>query len=97
MTPDGPIAEQAIAAAGLGLQQSPIRTERLADRRRMNLQRVFHDDRAGPDAVHQFVFGDELAGRSGENLDDLESAPANRHGRPKDPEFAASEVDLALA
>ena len=97
VTPDGPVTEQAIAAARLGLQQIPIRTKRLADRRRMNLERVFHDNRAWPDAIHQLVFGDEFAGRSGENFDDLESAPANRHGRAKDPKFAASKVDLALA
>ena len=41
--------------------------------------------------------GDEFAGRPGENFDDLESAPANRHGRAKDPKFAAGKVDLALA
>ena len=63
----------------------------------MNLQRVFRDNRTWPDAIHQFVFGDDLAGRPGENFDDLESASANRHGRPKDPEFAAGKVDLALA
>ena len=63
MAPDGPVAEQAIAAAGFGFQQPPIRTERLADRRRVNMKRVFHDDGARPDAVHQLVLGDEFAGR----------------------------------
>ena len=83
--PDSPVTEQAIAAARPGLQQSPIRTERLADRHRMNLQRVFRDNRAWPDAIHQLVFSDSLAGRPGENFDDLESAPADRHGRTEAP------------
>ena len=97
MTPDGPVTEQAIAAARLGLQQTPIRTERLADRRCVNLKRVLHDNRAGPDAVHQLVLGDKFAGRLGQNFDELEGAPTNRHGRPENPKFAASKVDLALA
>ena len=93
---DGPVTEQAIAAARFGLQQTPIGTKRLADRHRMNMQCIFRDDRAWPDAIHQLIFGDDLAGRPGENFDDLESAPADRHGRAKDPEFAAGKVDLAL-
>ena len=63
----------------------------------MNLQRVFHDNRTRPDAVHQLVFGDKFASRLGQNLDDLEGSCTERHGRTKDPKFAASKVDLALA
>ena len=63
----------------------------------MNLQRVFRDNGTRPDAIHQLVFGDDFTGRPGENFNDLESAPANRHGRTKDPEFAAAKIDLALA
>jgi hypothetical protein len=62
----------------------------------MNLQRVFRDNRTGPDTIHQLVFGDKFAGRSGENFDDLEGAPAYRHDGPEDPEFATGKVDLAL-
>jgi len=95
--PDGPFTEQTIAATGLGLQQAPIGTERLAHRCRVNLKRVFHDDGTGPDAVHQFVFGDQFAGRLGQNLEYLEGAPTNRHCRSKNPKFAPGKVDLALA
>ena len=95
--PDGPFTEQTIAAAGLGLQQSPIRTERLAHRRRMNLKRVFHDDGTGPDAVHQFVFGDKFAGRLSQHFEYLEGAPAHRRCRSKNPKFAPGKVDLAFA
>ena len=97
VTPDGPFTEQTIATAGLGLQQTPIRTERLANRCCVNLKRVFHDYRAGPDAMHQLVLCDELAGRSGENFDYLEGPPTNRHWRSENPKFAAGKVNLALA
>jgi hypothetical protein len=63
----------------------------------MNLERVVRDNRTRPDAVHQLIFGDEFAGRLGENFDNLEGSPANRHGSATDPEFAAGKVDLALA
>src|SRR5215471_2808203 len=95
--PDGPVTEQAIAAAGLGLQQTPIRTERLADCCYVNLKCVFHDNGAGPDAVHQLVFADEFTGGLGQNLEYLEGAPANWYGRSKNAKFAASTVNLALA
>jgi hypothetical protein len=92
-----PITKQAITAARLGFQQTPIRAKRLTDRGGMDMKRAFHDNRTGPNAIHQFVFGNELSGRPGENFDDLEGATANRYRRTKDPQFAASKVDLALA
>jgi hypothetical protein len=97
VTPDGPVTEQAIAAARLRLQQAPVRTERLADCRRVNMKRVFHDNSAGPDTVHQLVFGHKFASRLGQNFDDLKGAPTNWYRRSKNPKFAASKVDLALA
>jgi len=63
----------------------------------VNLKRVFHDNGARPDAVHQLVFGDKFAGRLGQNFDYLEGAPTNRYWRSKNPKFAAGKVDLALA
>ena len=95
--PDGPVTEQAIVAAGLGLQQTAIRTERLADCCCVNLKRVLHDNRAGPDAGHQLVFGDKFAGRLGQNFDELEGAPTNRCRRSKNPKLAPGKVNLALA
>jgi hypothetical protein len=94
---NAPATEQAIAAARLGLQQAPIRTERLADRSCVNMKRVFHDNGAGPDPAHQLVFGDKFAGRLDQDLDDLEGAPADGHRRAENPKFAASKVDLAGA
>ena len=79
MTACGPVAKQAIAAARLSLQQTPIRTKRLADRARMNVKCIFPDDRARPDAMRQFVFGDDLSRRSGKSLDDSKGSAANRH------------------
>jgi hypothetical protein len=63
----------------------------------VNLKRVVHDNGARPDAVHQLVFGDEFAGRLGQNCNYLEGAPSNRHWRSKNPQFAAGKVNLALA
>jgi hypothetical protein len=62
VTPNSPFTEKAIAAAGLGLQQTPIWAKRLTHRRSVDMQRAVHDNRAGPDAVHQLVFRDKLAG-----------------------------------
>ena len=88
---DGPVTEQAIAAARLSFQQTPIRPKSLADRHRVNMQRVFRDDRARPNAIHELVFGDDLAGRPGEKFNDLKSPAADRHGRAKYPEFTAAK------
>lgn len=63
----------------------------------MNLKCIFHDDRPRPDAVHQFVLGDKFPGRLNQYFNNLEGSPTDWHGRPKDSEFAASKVDLALA
>jgi hypothetical protein len=93
---DGPVTQQSIAAARFGLQKVPEGAKRLADRHGMNVQRVVGDDRARPDAVHQLVFADDLAGRAGEHLDDLESAAAYGDGGAEDAEFAARQVDFAF-
>src|SRR5208282_1554129 len=61
------------------------------------VQRVFRDDRARPDAIYQFVLGDEFARRLSQNFDDLESPPTHGHWTIKDAEFAAHGVDLARA
>jgi hypothetical protein len=61
MIPSMPTAEQPITPAGLGLQHLPMRAERLAYGRNMHLKRVVVHDSAGPDTVHQFVFGNNLA------------------------------------
>jgi hypothetical protein len=63
VTPDSPDAQQTIAAPGFSFQQTPIRPERLAYCRRVNMERALHDNGAGPDAVHQLIFGNEFAGR----------------------------------
>ncbi len=60
------------------------------------MKRAVHDDGARPNTVHQFVFGDQFAGRLRQNFDDLEGAPAHRRGRSEYPQFAASKIDLAL-
>jgi SnoaL-like domain len=62
----------------------------------MNLQRIVHDNRTGPDAVYQFVFGDKLPGRLGKDFDDFKGPTANWHWQSKDPKLAASKVDLTL-
>ena len=62
----------------------------------MNVKRVFHDDRTGPDAIHQFVFGNKFSRRLGQDLDDLERPTTDRYRKSKNPEFTASKVDLAL-
>ena len=95
--PDRPVTKQAIAAARFGLEQTLVRTEGLADRGCMNLERVFHDDGARPDAVHQLVFGDKLAGRPNQNFDYFKGTPTNRDGRSGNPKLAACEIDLAVA
>jgi hypothetical protein len=93
--PDRPVAQKAIATALFGLQQIPIRTKCLADRAGMNMQRVFSDDRAPPNAINQLVFCDEITGRSSQNFDDLKCSCAHRHRGTPDPQFAPAKIDLA--
>src|ERR1700738_2946614 len=93
--PDGPASEQTVAAAGCRLQHSAIRTERLANGRNVNLNRVLLDDPA-PDAPHQVILADELAGRLNQNADDFKRAVADRNRHAIRPEFALAEVYLPL-
>src|SRR5262245_53197526 len=95
--PDSPITPQAIAATEFGLQQAPIRTERLSDSSRMNLERVLRDNGTWPYAVHQLVFGDEFARRQDQDFEHLEGTSANRYGRAENPKLAADEINLAVA
>ena len=62
----------------------------------MDLESVFPDDRAGPDAIHQFVFGDEIAGRVDQDLDNLERATPDGDGNAACPQFTARKIDLVL-
>lgn len=63
----------------------------------MNLKRIFHDNGARPEALHQFVFGDKFAGRLDQNFDKLKGASTNRYGRSANAEFAARKINLARA
>src|ERR1700738_2867864 len=92
----GPTSEQAIAATGRGLQQATIRTQRLADRGDVNVDRTLADGGARPHPFHQTVLGDEFAGRLHQDRDDLEGPAAERHGNTARPEFPPAEVDLPL-
>ena len=65
LVPDGPVTEQAISAARLCFQQTTIRSKRLANRARMDMKRVFPNDRAWPDPIQELVLGHELADRPG--------------------------------
>jgi hypothetical protein len=62
----------------------------------VNLKGVVENDGARPDTIHQFVFGDELARGAHKNLQNLEGAPANRHGNAAQPKLAPIEINLAL-
>jgi hypothetical protein len=42
----------------------------------VNVKRIFPDDGARPDSLHQIVLGDELASRPGQDFDDLERPAA---------------------
>ena len=62
----------------------------------MNLERVFADHGARPDALHQLVLGHQFIGRPNQDLDDFERAGADRHRDAARQQFAPSEVDLPL-
>jgi hypothetical protein len=61
------------------------------------MKRTLRNNRAGPDAAHQFVFSNKLTSRLHQNFDDLEGSPPNRYARSEHPKFAASKVNLAFA
>jgi hypothetical protein len=62
----------------------------------VNVKRVFHDNGARPNAVHQLGFGDKFAGRVGQSFNYLKGSPAKRVCGSKNPQFAAGKVNLAL-
>ena len=95
--PNRPFAEQAIAAPRLGSDRLTIWAQCPAHRPGENLQCVFRDDGAGPELVHQFVFGHKLAGRLDKNFEKIEGPSSDRYRSSVDAKFAANEVYLALA
>jgi hypothetical protein len=42
----------------------------------VNVKRIVADDCARPDALHQFIFADELTSRPSQDFDDLERTVA---------------------
>ena len=89
-----PASEQAIAAAELRFQHAAVVAERLADGGDVNLERVFFDDCAGPDLIHQIVLADEFAVGLHQDRNDLERPAAERHRHASRTQFAPREVDL---
>jgi hypothetical protein len=69
-----PVANSADRFQAIGLG-----TERLAQRRNMNLEGVLFDDHAGPDGTQELVLGDDLALALGKNRQDVQSALAERN------------------
>jgi hypothetical protein len=61
------------------------------------LQRVFFDDRAVPDAIHELILGDELARRPHQGFNNLEGAPADGDRLAADPQLAPGEVYFPTA
>ncbi len=46
----------------------------------MNLERIIHDNRTRPDAIHQFVLGDKFTGCLGQDFDYLKGPATNWYG-----------------
>ncbi|GLK83687.1 hypothetical protein GCM10017653_17560 [Ancylobacter defluvii] len=63
----------------------------------MDLQQVLADRRATPDTIQQSIFGDELAIRLAQNLEDLKCSTAERRRHSAYPELPPAEIYLALA
>jgi hypothetical protein len=62
----------------------------------VDLKGVFLDDRTRPDVIHQFVLGNELAGRLNQSLDNPEGTRPNGQDNPSRPQLSPREIDLAL-
>ena len=92
--PDGPVAEQAIAATGNRLQHAPVRTKCLADGRDMDPDRgIFDDGDARPCGPHEVVLCDDVAIRSDQRLNNLEGAAADWNGRTIGAQLTRREID----
>jgi len=94
--PHQPVALETIAVTIGRLQHSSIRAERLANRRYVNLERIFLDNRARPYAAHKFVFGDKLALRPNQNVNNFECRAADCDRNSPHAKFTASEIDLPV-
>jgi len=53
----------------------------------VDVKRTFQDSRARPDAIHQVIFGDQLARRPGEDFNDLERTPTKGRGDAVNPKL----------
>ena len=77
--PGRPTPQQTIASTGGRFQHGSIRPKRFADRGYMNLECIFADHGAWPDAAHNVFLGDQFIGRPNQKLDDFERARADGH------------------
>src|ERR1700716_3587597 len=86
-----------MTTTGRRLQYSTIRSERLANRGYVKLQRIVLHDRARPYASREIVLGDELTGGLNQNLDDFERASPDRDRHSTRSQLAPSEINFPLA
>jgi hypothetical protein len=95
--PGRPRPDQAITPAGRRLEHSSIAAERLADRRYVGVEGIFPDNHASPDAPHEFILADEVAGRLNQNFDDVECTLADGDPHSSRAQLTAGEIDLPFA
>ena len=76
------VRDEAVAAAGNGLDEIAIRPQRLTQRRNLELKGVFPDRRPWPYASEKFVLGDEFAAGLDQNIQHIECSAADRTGNP---------------
>src|SRR5258708_12691997 len=74
-----------------------MRSERLANRRYVNLERIVLYDRARPYASREVILGDKLTCRLNQNFDDFECAASDRDWHSTRSQFTPSEINLPLA
>ncbi|HZX84226.1 MAG TPA: hypothetical protein VFF19_11715 [Reyranella sp.] len=89
-----PASDEPIAAAGIGLEQGPVRPQRLADRMDMDPQGVLLDDSPLPDVLDELVLADEPSSTPGQLLHDLERTRADRYRAAMGAQLTSIGVDL---
>ena len=86
------------AIAATGDRGDQLAAQHLAQRADLRGEVVLDDDQPGPDAVHQVVLGEQLAGRLGQRQQQVERAGAEfrRHAVHQQPTLARLQLELAV-
>jgi hypothetical protein len=91
------IGDESVAATRNRLDETAIRSQRLAQRRNLELKIMLLDHRPRPDATQKLVLSDEFTCCPRQSDENIESPTADRYGHPIREELTTVHIESKAA